>query len=51
MSAGSKIYATLNMSRGDVAVEEMARSLGWWKRPLGRLMIGRWVGAYGFDGP
>jgi 2,4-dienoyl-CoA reductase-like NADH-dependent reductase (Old Yellow Enzyme family) len=51
VSAGSTIYATFNMSRGDVPVEEMAQSLAWWKRLLGRLMIGRWVGAYGFEGP
>ena len=46
LSCGSTIYSTWNMSRGEVPVREIVRSLPWWKKPLGRILMGRKVGKY-----
>lgn len=50
VSCGSTIYAPFTMCRGDVPVDELAQSLPWWQRPVGRLLIRRWVGAYDLAG-
>jgi 2,4-dienoyl-CoA reductase-like NADH-dependent reductase (Old Yellow Enzyme family) len=51
VSCGSTLYAPFNMSRGDVPVDELAQSLPWWQRPVGRLQMNRWAGQYDFEGP
>lgn len=46
MSSGTTNYSYMNMCRGDVPKAELLKSLSWWERPLGRLMIGRLEGKY-----
>ena len=50
VSCGSTIYAPFAMCRGDVPVDELVQSLPWWQKPVGRLMISRWVGTYDLAG-
>ena len=51
VSCGSTVYAPLNMSRGDVPVDEFVQGLPWWQRPVARLKLGNWVGEYDLKGP
>jgi len=46
LSCGSAIYSTWNMSRGEVPIRELLRSLPWWEKPLGKIFLGRMVGKY-----
>ena len=48
-SCGSSLYSPMNMSRGDVPVHELMRSLRWWVRPAARLLLGSWVGKYDLE--
>jgi 2,4-dienoyl-CoA reductase-like NADH-dependent reductase (Old Yellow Enzyme family) len=41
VSCGSPLYSYMNMCRGDVPTAELVKSLPWWKKPFGRLMIGK----------
>jgi len=41
VSCGSPLYSYMNMCRGDVPTAELVKSLPWWKKPIGRLMIGK----------
>ena len=45
-SCGSALYAFMNMSRGDVPVDEIVQGLSWWMKPLGKLTLNRMVGKY-----
>jgi 2,4-dienoyl-CoA reductase-like NADH-dependent reductase (Old Yellow Enzyme family) len=46
LSCGSTIYSYMNMCQGDVPVDELLRSLPWWMKPLGKLMLNQLVGKY-----
>ena len=46
VSCGSAYYSFMNMVRGDVPVRELVSWLPFWKRPIGRLMIGRMKGKF-----
>ena len=48
-SCGSAIYSYMNMCRGDVPTAELVKSLPWWKKPVGRLMIGKLEGRYDLE--
>ena len=41
VSCGTALYSYMNMCRGDVPTAELVKSLPWWKKPIGRLMIGK----------
>ena len=49
ISCGSAVYSFMNMCRGDVPVKELVDSLPYWKKPIGKLMLKRMVGRYGFE--
>ncbi|MEA3471144.1 MAG: NADH:flavin oxidoreductase, partial [Thermodesulfobacteriota bacterium] len=40
------LFSYMNMCRGDVPVNEMVHSLPAWKKPVGRIVVGRLVGKY-----
>ena len=46
LSCGSTVYSTWNICRGEVPVRGIMKSLAWWKKPLGRLVLNRMVGKY-----
>jgi len=49
VSCGTILYSFMNMSRGEVAVNELVKSLPLWKRPLGKLMMKSWIGKYDLE--
>jgi len=49
VSCGTTNYSYMNMCRGDVPKTELVRSLSWWEKPVGKLMIGRLEGKYGLE--
>jgi 2,4-dienoyl-CoA reductase-like NADH-dependent reductase (Old Yellow Enzyme family) len=49
LSCGSPYYATWNMCRGDVPVDDLANVLDWWMRPAAKLIMRRWVGKYDLE--
>jgi 2,4-dienoyl-CoA reductase-like NADH-dependent reductase (Old Yellow Enzyme family) len=49
VSCGTTNYSYMNMSRGDVPTAELLRSLSWWEKPIGRLMIGKLEGKYNLE--
>ena len=46
VSSGTSNYSYMNMCRGDVPTDEFLKALPWWKKPMGRLMIGKLEGKY-----
>lgn len=42
-------FSYMNMCRGDVPVNELLEGLPWWQKPVGRFMLNRMVGKYGFQ--
>ncbi len=46
ISCGSPVYSYMNMCRGDVPMNELVKSLPWWKKSIGKLMIKSLVGKY-----
>jgi 2,4-dienoyl-CoA reductase-like NADH-dependent reductase (Old Yellow Enzyme family) len=44
VSCGTILYSFMNMSRGEVPVDELVSGLTWWKKPLARLMLNRLAG-------
>ena len=46
VSAGSTLYATWNMSMGEVPIRELMKALPWWEKPLGRIVLAGMVGKY-----
>jgi 2,4-dienoyl-CoA reductase-like NADH-dependent reductase (Old Yellow Enzyme family) len=49
VSAGTILYSFMNLSRGEVPVDELISGLSWWKRPLARLMLARLSGRYDLE--
>lgn len=49
ISCGSGLYSFMNMSRGEVPVDELVSGLPWWKKPLGRLTLNKLVGKYDLE--
>lgn len=49
ISCGSGLYSFMNMSRGEVPVDELVSGLPWWKKPLARLMLNKLVGKYDLE--
>ena len=49
VSCGTILYSFMNMSRGEVPVDELVSGLPWWKRPVGRLTLKRLVGKYDLE--
>jgi hypothetical protein len=48
-SCGTSNYSYMNMCRGDVPTDEFLKALPWWKKPVGRLMIGKLEGKYDLE--
>jgi len=51
ISCGSPHYATYNMCRGRVPLEEYLQFLPSWQKPLAKLMFKKMIGKFGFDKP
>ena len=49
ISCGTSNYSYMNMCRGDVPTTDVLKSLSWWEKPLGRLMIGKLEGKYDLE--
>ena len=49
LSCGSALYAFMNMSRGDVPLNEMVAGLPGWKKPMGRMMLKKMVGKFNME--
>lgn len=49
VSCGSSVYSWAKMSRGDIPVDEIVRSLKWWMKPLGKIYLKRWIGKYDLE--
>jgi len=49
VSCGATNYSYMNMCRGEVPTAEMVKSLSWWEKPIGRLMIGKLEGKYNLE--
>ena len=49
ISCGTGLYSFMNMSRGEVPVDELVSGLPWWKKPLGRLTLNKLVGKYDLE--
>ena len=49
ISRGASNYSFMTMCRGDVPTAELVQGLSWWKKPLGRLMIGKLEGKYDLE--
>lgn len=47
---GAMNYSYMNMCRGDVPTAEIVQGLPWWKKPIGRIMIGKLEGKYDLEG-
>jgi 2,4-dienoyl-CoA reductase-like NADH-dependent reductase (Old Yellow Enzyme family) len=45
-SQGMIAYSSMNLWRGDVPVDDYAKLMPAWMRPIGKLAIKRWVGKY-----
>jgi len=48
ISCGS-LFSYMNMCRGGVPINEMVQGLPAWKKPVGRIVIGRLVGKYDLE--
>ena len=49
VSCGTTNYSYMNMCRGEVPTAELLKSLSWWEKPMGRLMIGKLEGKYNLE--
>ncbi|MFC1580799.1 hypothetical protein ACFL4N_07785 [Thermodesulfobacteriota bacterium] len=49
VSCGTSHYSYMNMCRGDVPTPELLKSLSWWEKPVGKLMIGKLEGKYDLE--
>jgi 2,4-dienoyl-CoA reductase-like NADH-dependent reductase (Old Yellow Enzyme family) len=49
LSCGTMNYSYMNVCRGDVPLNELLKSLAWWKKPMGRIMIGNLAGKYDLE--
>jgi len=49
VSCGSGVYSWAEMSRGDIPVDGIVRSLEWWKKPVGKIYLKRWIGKYDLE--
>jgi len=49
ISCGTTNYSYMNMCRGDVPTAELVKGLPWWKKPVGRIMIGMLEGKYDLE--
>jgi 2,4-dienoyl-CoA reductase-like NADH-dependent reductase (Old Yellow Enzyme family) len=48
-SQGMIAYSSMNIWRGDVPVDDYAKLMPAWMRPIGKLAIKRWVGKYNVE--
>lgn len=46
VSCGTILYSFMNMSRGEVPVDDFVTGLPWWKKPFARLTLNKSVGKY-----
>jgi 2,4-dienoyl-CoA reductase-like NADH-dependent reductase (Old Yellow Enzyme family) len=49
VSCGTSLYSFMNLCRGDVPTYELVSVLPWWKKPVGRIMIGKLEGKYDLE--
>jgi 2,4-dienoyl-CoA reductase-like NADH-dependent reductase (Old Yellow Enzyme family) len=49
ISCGTGLYSFMNMSRGEVPVDEFVSGFPWWKKPLARLTLNKLVGKYDLE--
>jgi len=49
VSCGTTCYSIMNMTRGEVPVKEVVRSLPWWKKPYGKLAFNSMVGKFDLE--
>ena len=48
-NTGTIAYSNMSISRGQVPVSEYVKALPMWERPIGWLVVRRWVGKYNFE--
>lgn len=48
-SCGTTLYSPMSMSRGDVPVRELLRSLRWWARPAAQVLLRSMVGKFDLE--
>lgn len=46
ISCGTSNYSFMNMCRGSVPTAELLKSLAWWEKPIGKMMIGKLEGRF-----
>jgi len=49
VSCGTILYSFMNMSRGEVPIDELVSGLPLWKKPLARLTLKKLVGKYDLE--
>ena len=49
ISCGTSVFSPMDVCRGDVPVKEFLLRVPWWQKPLGKLMLNRWVGKYDLE--
>ncbi len=51
ISCGTILYSFMNVCRGEVPLKELTDGLPFYLKPVGKLMMGRWSGKYGYQEP
>jgi 2,4-dienoyl-CoA reductase-like NADH-dependent reductase (Old Yellow Enzyme family) len=49
LSCGAGLESPWNMIRGDIPVEELARSFAWWQKPMVKMILKQDVGKYDLE--
>ena len=49
ISCGTSNYSFMNMCRGKVPTAELLKSLAWWEKPIGKMMIGKLEGRFDLE--
>ncbi len=49
VSCGTAYFSFMNLCRGDVPLYDLVAALPWWKRPVGRLMLGSMKGKFDLE--
>jgi 2,4-dienoyl-CoA reductase-like NADH-dependent reductase (Old Yellow Enzyme family) len=51
ISCGSSVFTPFSTVRGDVPLKECLEYLSWWKKPVAKMIIKKFVGKYQFEKP
>ena len=49
VSCGTMFYSYMNLCQGDVPKNELLKSLSWWQKPVGRILLGKLEGKYDLE--